>query len=276
MTALNLTTSEMLPPFVVFDGTKITTAKQPERTLAHKYRNWRNSKPGRTGRMTFQKKHCFDADITIMWLQFLLDVLYPGKKVGLSMDKAPQHNAEKVQVYIKKMYDEGRLVLEFIDGGLTSVIQVCDLEGNKPLKVNIKRRYLKYRADYIKSERARYPDEPNRRVQMKMPVVDMMEIIESSVKEFNLGQRETRSVEKTFISAGQHPWRDCKKQFKKHLDYLSTLPLYGGCKCSVTEALMDKPIEDKAELALHPGPDAVKVMLADDDAEQEDGEAGKL
>ena len=69
MTALNLTTSEMLPPFVVFDGTKITTAKQPERTLAYKHRNWRNSKPGGTGRMTFQKKHQFDADITIMWFE---------------------------------------------------------------------------------------------------------------------------------------------------------------------------------------------------------------
>ena len=59
----------MLPPFVVFDGTKITTAKQPERTLAYKHRNWRNSKPGGTGRMTFQKKHWFDADITIMWFE---------------------------------------------------------------------------------------------------------------------------------------------------------------------------------------------------------------
>ena len=85
--------------------------------------------------MTFQKKHWFDADITIMWLEFLLDDLFPGKKVGLSMDHAPCHKAKAVQAYINKMQDMGRLALEFIDGGLTSVIQVCDLDSNKPLKL---------------------------------------------------------------------------------------------------------------------------------------------
>ena len=62
------------------------------------------------------------------------------------------------------MQDMGRLILEFIDGALTSVIQVCDLDGNKPLKINIKRQYLKYRADFIKAERAKYPGEPNKHV----------------------------------------------------------------------------------------------------------------
>ena len=101
-----------------------------------------------------------------------------------------------------------------------------------------------------------------------MLVVDTMNIIKNSVKNFNIGQRETRSVEKTFISAGQRPWKDCKEQFKAHLGYLSTLPLYGGCKRrSVMEALMDKATEDKAELALLPGADAVEVMLADKDEE---------
>ena len=110
---------------------------------------------------------------------------------------------------------------------------------------------------------------------MKMPIVDMIDIIENSVKDFNMGQRETRSVEKTFISAGQHPWKDCKEQFKAHLNYLSTLPLYGGCKRSITEALMDKAVEDRAALALHPGADAVGVMLAEEDEEQEEGEVGQ-
>ena len=57
--------------------------------------------------------------------------------------------------------------------------------------------------------------------------------------------------------------------------YLSTLPLYGGCKRSVTEALMDKAVDDKTELALHPGADAVGVMLVDNNEEQEEGEVGQ-
>ena len=38
---------------------------------------------------------------------------------------------------------------------------------------------------------------------------------------------------------------------------------------------MDKATEDKAELALLPGADAVEVMLADKDEEQEEGEVGQ-
>ena len=33
----------------------------------------------------------------------------------------------------------------------------------------------------------------------------------------------------TGMSAGQHPWKDCSKEFKDYLDNLAKLPLYGGC-----------------------------------------------
>ena len=33
----------------------------------------------------------------------------------------------------------------------------------------------------------------------------------------------------TGMSAGQHPWKDCSKEFKDHLDNFAKLPLYGGC-----------------------------------------------
>ena len=35
---------------------------------------------------------------------------------------------------------------------------------------------------------------------------------------------------------------------------------------------MDKAVDDKTELALHPGADAVGVMLVDNNEEQEEGE----
>ena len=277
MTAVELQSSQMLPPFVVFDGTKLKTAKNPERTLAHKYRNWRNSKPGRTGHMCFHPKHWFDSDVTTEWFDWLLNVVYPGKKVGVSMDQAPQHKSATVQEYLKKKYDEGRLVVEFIDGGLTSVIQVCDLDANKPLKVNIKRGYLKYRAEFIKAERAKHPNEPNKRIQMKVPIEKMMELVEASVKEFNVGQRKTRSIEKTFISAGQHPWMDCEEQFEAHLDGLSKLPLYGGCQSLVQDLLMDKAFESKAEVVFEPRRSRVDSLMVEADEMEEDGDVdGKV
>ena len=38
---------------------------------------------------------------------------------------------------------------------------------------------------------------------------------------------------------------------------------------------MDKAVDDKTELALHPGADAVGVMLVDNNEEQEEGEVGQ-
>ena len=150
-------------------------------------------------------------------------------QVGISLDMAPAQRGGRVKEYVDKRTAEGRLVLEYINGGLTSVLQVCDLIANKDIKAIIKRLYLKYRSEFIRAERAKYPDEPDRRVAMKLPIEKMMEIIEAAVVEFNTKQRETESIKGTFISAGQHPWKDCSKEFTAHLDNLAKLPLYGGC-----------------------------------------------
>ena len=84
---------------------------------------------------------------------------------------------------------------------------------------------------------------------MKIPIVTMMEIIEDAVKRFNQRQRETESIKRTFISAGQHPWKDCKEEFKRHLDGLSKLPLYGGCKTS-SHVIEDRNLESRTGLSL--------------------------
>ena len=117
-----------------------------------------------------------------------------------------------------------------LGGGLTSVLQVCDLVANKDIKAIIKRLYLQYRAGFIRAEKAKYTDKPDKHIKMKLPIVEMMDIIEKAVVEFNTKQRETQSIKKTFLSAGQHPWQDCEKEFEEHLQKLSKLPLYGGCK----------------------------------------------
>ncbi|KAL7531804.1 hypothetical protein ACHAWF_003919 [Thalassiosira exigua] len=176
MVSCELETSRMGPPYAVFDGTKLCSAKHPERTLAFKHKGWRGSAPGRTGFMAFQPKPLFDEDITIEWLDWQLDVIYPGKKVGITLDRAPAHHGGRVMQHIKKRVDEGRLALVDIDGGLTSILQVCDLVANKEIKSLIQKGYLRYRVGYIKAQREKNND-PNERVNVKVPVVKMMEII---------------------------------------------------------------------------------------------------
>ena len=74
--------------------------------------------------MAFQEKHLFYDNITIKYFGFLLVVLYPGKNVGLSLDMAHANCGGKVAAYIKKREEEGRLIIGFIKGGLTSSLQV--------------------------------------------------------------------------------------------------------------------------------------------------------
>ena len=170
-----------------------------------------------------------------------------GKRVGISLDMAPVHWGGRVKAYIDRRTAEGRLVVEEIEGGLTSVLQVCDLVANKEIKHIIKTLYLKYRTEFIMAEQAKTPGEPNRRIMMKIPIVKMMEIIEKAVKQFNDRQRETKSVKKEFVNAGQDPWKDCKQRFKAHLNSLSKLPLYGGCK-TTSDIIEDRNLKGRTSL----------------------------
>ena len=65
MVTVNLGTSQMDAPFVVYNGTKLKDAKNPKSTLAYRYRHWRYLSIGRSGHMVFQRNHWFDEDITI-------------------------------------------------------------------------------------------------------------------------------------------------------------------------------------------------------------------
>eukprot|EP00957_Ditylum_brightwellii_P203364 15334311-Ditylum_brightwellii.AAC.1 len=62
------------------------------------------------------------------------------------MDMAPAHKGGVVGSYIKTEEDEGRIKIEFIDGGLTSILQMCDLTANKQIKAIIKEAYYKWQS----------------------------------------------------------------------------------------------------------------------------------
>ena len=120
MFTVNLGTRQMDAPFVVYNGTKLKDAKNQKSTLSYRYRHWRDLSIGRSGHMDFQRKHCFDYNITIKYLDFLLDISYPGKKVGITMDMAPAHRSGRVSEYIEKRTKEGCIVLGFINALSTS------------------------------------------------------------------------------------------------------------------------------------------------------------
>ena len=54
---VNLGTSYMDAPFLLFNGTKLKDTKNPKSTLAYRYRHWRDLSIGRSGHISFQRKH---------------------------------------------------------------------------------------------------------------------------------------------------------------------------------------------------------------------------
>ena len=80
--------------------------------------------------------------------------------------------------------------------------------------------YLRYRKAYIKAERAKTPNQPNRCTKMNIDIVKMTEIIEETHKIINAKQRTSSSIENNFRSAGQDPWVNSEVESKFHLDNL--------------------------------------------------------
>ena len=56
--------------------------------------------------------------------------------VGLIIDKFPAHTAPLNMAKIKLYHYSDQLVLGYLNGDLTSVLQVCDLIVNKDIKNN--------------------------------------------------------------------------------------------------------------------------------------------
>jgi hypothetical protein len=126
-------TGKLLKPFLVMDG--VTGA-----TLDKKYATWATH----TCEVTFQKKHWFDKHITIRWLEWLKKQFPDGSKVLLVWDHAPAHDDKTVDAWLALNIDWLRVMC--IPGGLTSIMQVCDLTANAQLKAEFKVIYARWRA----------------------------------------------------------------------------------------------------------------------------------
>ena len=188
--------------------------------LCCRYRTWTEGGEGRTACVRFQKKHWFDTDVTIEWLNWLHEQ-FPGKKIGLIWDHAPAHVNKVIAEYLRR--NTSWLTTSLIPGGLTSVLQVCDLIINKKLKQNIRELYYRWRAPHVRSLRE---SGVKGRVDIKIPRDTLIDICEKSVKKLNLQERLKPTIRKMFRKAGQDPFFDCSELFKQHLDSLSKDAMY--------------------------------------------------
>ena len=110
MVTAEYNTGRLGNPFVVMTG-------KTGGTLDKRYKDWEGLRPENTCRVAFQKKHWFDATITIRYLKWLKSQYGHGsQKIFLIWDHAPAHDARIVQEFIDKAEDDGWLVVKLIPG----------------------------------------------------------------------------------------------------------------------------------------------------------------
>ena len=189
-------------------------------TLHYRYESWKNDGEGRTATIAFQKRHWFDTDITIRWLKWLQQQ-FPGKKIGLIWDHAPAHTNSIVNQFLQLASTWLTAVL--IPGGLTSVLQVCDLIINKVFKQFARNGYYSWRTRFIKEKRL---EGVSGKLKVKIPRDVLINIIEESIKKMNRLQQQKPTIRSMFQKAEQDPVVNCEEQFKMHLDSLQKNSMY--------------------------------------------------
>jgi hypothetical protein len=133
-------------------------------------------------------------------------------------------------LWLKEFIEEHkvRIVAVGIKGGLTSVIQVCDLVAD--LKQLIKTHYYTRRTGFIREERARLvaagKDPLNERIKIKISLEETVSMVEVAFKDYNAKQREKETIKNTFRKGNMDPWRESDKELKAHPDNLTEDSMY--------------------------------------------------
>jgi hypothetical protein len=142
-----------------------------------------------------------------------LFALYPEKKIGVVWDYAGAHIDAGVRAHAESL----GIVLEYINKGMTSVQQPCDLWANQPFKSFIKnKKYYEFRLSLNLS--------CQRKVQVPREL--FVNWVEEGIVHLVNSQRLTREVAKTFSKCGLDPYDEEKVSFKQHLEKLANIDLY--------------------------------------------------
>jgi hypothetical protein len=217
MASCEMFSSQVFPPFIVMTGTH-------SGTLARKFATWRDE--GGDAAVCFQPSHWMDMPTAMKYLDFIRELFPLPKKVGLIWDAASSHLSDTIKDYAESK----SILLSFIPAGLTSIMQVCDLYSNKPIKEYIKKRFRLWKIKQSLPAGSKY----------KVDRKDIIEWIEEAVSEMN---ETTAAVEgkiaQMFTKLGQDPRDKTGEQFLAHLSSLSENCIYKALLESQTAEILE-------------------------------------
>jgi OTU-like cysteine protease/DDE superfamily endonuclease len=228
MVTMDMSSSQLIPPFLIFKGV----------FGANLMREWSKYK-GAT--VLFTEKHWQTSATVIIYLESLRKMYHhAGKKViGLIWDKASSHNSEEVVTYLNESNQRctPKIVVEFVDAGMTVVYQPPDVVINKPLKAAVR---LQYEA--LMAARGRAQNFiPGGNVSVSRE--ELVKIVECAYKSINEHNRLAGKdyIRRSFEMCGLDPWVNDDHVFQQHLDRLSENGIYK----SLLEKNFDRSIGSK-------------------------------
>ena len=205
---MEMNSSSLLPVMIIFTG--VFGAK-----LMKEWKNYTRSL------VLFTENHWMTSETFVIYLKWLLQ-MYRNKTIGLIIDYAPSHDNDNLERWVKKLNAESengsRLVIEWIDKGLTSIYQPGDIAINKPLKHHIKKAY----SDHITCQVDEFA--PGTKVNISRET--LVDLIENAVAAINAVQGRTQSIYCSFKLCGLDPYDKELKHFRDHLDRLSEHTAY--------------------------------------------------
>ncbi len=204
MVSAEMMTSQLLAPFVIMTA-------QVEGNLSRQYADWEGSSA-----VNFNPTHWMTSQMAKRYLKWLTDC-FPDEKIGLIWDSASTHVCEDVV----NCAEELGLIMGFIPAGLTSVLQVCDMVVNKPLKQRFKQQYCAYKTNTDPGPGGKY----------KLHRDTILTWLERSFENFNRANEDNKTIQKAFKRYGQDPRvEDFEKneEFVKHLAKLCENSIYNS------------------------------------------------
>jgi hypothetical protein len=205
---MDMLSSQLLPPLIIFNG--VFGGR-----LMTQWQEYTNSL------VLFTEKHWMTTETMVLYFKWLMS-FYKGKTVGVIIDHAPSHTNDALMKWVEVLNEQDtngtKLVVEWVDKGLTSIYQPGDISVNKPLKAMVKQEYYRF---ITENQDAFTPGE-----KIKVPRERLVSFIENAFHKVNDGQRKKRMIAASFRTCGLDPFATDLMEFTKHLDHLSESQVY--------------------------------------------------
>ena len=190
---------KLMAPYLIMDGV-------PNGYLSRRYTDWDGP-----ATIKFQTKHWMDNPTCKNYLDWLRNC-FPNENIGLIWDFAAAHKSEDI---LNHAHELG-ITVGVIPAGLTSILQVCDLLINKPLKAAFKNQYCAWK---IRTD-------PGPGMKYKIDRDLIITWIENATHDLNLKFKEDGSVKKAFLKFGQDPRHENTDFLLNHLSILNENCIY--------------------------------------------------